>query len=44
MWRRRLFVWEENLVNNLMEELEGFTLSLEENEWRWKLEEGVDSR
>jgi len=30
-WRRRLFVWEENLLENLLAELDGVELSLGED-------------
>lgn len=39
MWRRNFFVWEEDLLNNLLEDLEGHVGSHEEDEWLWKLEE-----
>jgi hypothetical protein len=38
-WRRRLFVWEENLLINLLGDLECFVTTLEEDRWRWKLGE-----
>jgi len=38
-WRRRLFVWDENLLTNLLNDLEVFMRSLEEDRWRWELGE-----
>jgi len=38
-WRRRLFVWEEELLLSLMEDLEGITMSNEDDVWRWNLED-----
>jgi hypothetical protein len=32
-------VWEENLVEELMADLEGMSLRSEEDGWRWNLEE-----
>jgi hypothetical protein len=37
--RRRPFVWEEELILSLREDLEGFTWSLNEDVWRWKLDD-----
>jgi len=37
-WRRRLFVWEEGLLNDLILDLNGFEISQGEDEWRWNLE------
>jgi hypothetical protein len=34
-WRRTLFTWEEELVNNLLALLEEVTLSNREDRWRW---------
>ena len=39
-WRRNLFVWEEELLISLMEDLEGHRWNNFEDEWEWKLEEG----
>lgn len=39
IWRQRLFVWEEELVSNLLLDLQGFERSLGTNEWVWKLED-----
>jgi len=39
-WRRRLFVWEEELINNLMLDIQGFDRAPGEDEWVWKLEDG----
>jgi len=36
-WRRRLFVWEENLLNALLGDLDGFIRNNMEDVWRWKL-------
>jgi hypothetical protein len=38
-WRRRLFVWEENLLLNLTRDLHGFERVHGEDEWCWKSEE-----
>ena len=38
-WRRSLFVWENEMLMVLMEDLEGFTGRQEEDVWRWRLEE-----
>jgi hypothetical protein len=38
-WRRHLFVWEEELLLSLMEDLEGMMWSSNEDVWRWNLEE-----
>jgi hypothetical protein len=35
MWRRRLFVWEENLVEELMEIINMVTLSNTTDKWGW---------
>jgi hypothetical protein len=35
MWRRNLFQWEEALVVELKEILEGVVLSMEEDCWKW---------
>ena len=40
-WRRRLFVWEENILNNLLGDLEVFVRAFEEDKWRWRLGEEV---
>jgi len=37
-WRRRLFVWEENLLTNLLEDLKGFVWTQGEDRWWWSLE------
>lgn len=39
MWRRNFFVWEDDLLNSLVEDLEGHVWSHEEDVWIWKLEE-----
>jgi hypothetical protein len=38
-WRRRLFVWEETLLEELVRVLPGVELKEEEDEWRWVLED-----
>lgn len=38
-WRRKLFVWEEGLRNELRLDLQGFVKSQGEDEWYWKLED-----
>ena len=38
-WRRHLFVWENNLLLELLADLEGFVCTNEEDRWRWILEE-----
>jgi hypothetical protein len=38
-WRRRLFVWEEDLLANLLLDLHGFVTSNGTDEWLWKLED-----
>jgi hypothetical protein len=38
-WRRRLFVWEEELLANLLSDLECFVWNNEEDRWRWVLGE-----
>lgn len=38
-WRRRLFVWEEQLLCDLRENLVGVRLGAEEDGWRWRLED-----
>jgi hypothetical protein len=39
IWRIRLFLWEEELLTSLLEDLEGMRWSNEEDKWRWNLEE-----
>jgi hypothetical protein len=39
LWRRTLFVWEDQLVVELLVELEGTTWSDKEDRWRWELED-----
>jgi hypothetical protein len=34
-WRRRLFVWEEALFNELWDSVPVLTLSEEEDDWKW---------
>jgi hypothetical protein len=38
-WRRNLFVWEEEILLSLKEDLEGCRWSQEEDVWWWNLEE-----
>lgn len=38
-WRRQLFVWEYNLLGDLLGMLDGFVGGGGEDRWRWKLEE-----
>jgi hypothetical protein len=38
-WRRRLFVWEENLLNELIESFLTLSLSDEVDAWKWRLED-----
>jgi len=35
MWRRHPFLWEVNLIDNLMTLLEGVILGTEEDRWEW---------
>ncbi|PNX74297.1 ribonuclease H [Trifolium pratense] len=37
LWRRRLFLWEEESVTHLLALLENLSLSNEEDKWRWVL-------
>lgn len=39
VWRRPLFVWENELLVELLEELDSFRSSIEDDFWRWRLEE-----
>jgi len=39
IWRRRLFVWEEELFTSLLEDLEGKRWTNEDDVCRWNLEE-----
>lgn len=39
-WRRRFFVWEEELLNNLLEVLNGNVRTEGIDRWAWRLEEG----
>lgn len=38
-WRRHLFMWEEEVLLSLREDLEDTRLSSQEDEWRWKSED-----
>jgi len=38
-WRRHLFMWEEEVLLSLREDLEDSRLSSQEDEWHWKLED-----
>jgi hypothetical protein len=40
LWRRRLFVWEENLIEELLDFLPDLVLTGLEDEWRWGPGEG----
>lgn len=43
LWRRHLFMWEEEEVFlSLKEDLEGLRLSTQDDAWRWKLEGSED--
>jgi hypothetical protein len=37
-WRRRLFVWEETLLEELVEVLQPVMLTAEEDKWRWSID------
>lgn len=39
IWRRHLFVWEEELLLSLMEDLAGMSWSNQGDSWSWRLEE-----
>jgi len=39
-WRRQPFLWERNLIHNLLALLEGATLREEDDKWLWLPEEG----
>lgn len=38
-WRRHLFMWEEELLVSLKEDLEGVVWTQDEDLWRWNLED-----
>lgn len=38
-WRRRLFVWVNAFLTELLGELEGFVASSDEDRWKWRLED-----
>jgi len=38
-WRRRIFLWELNLIDNLMASLEGVNVGSDEDRWVWLPEE-----
>jgi hypothetical protein len=38
-WKRHLFMWEEEVLVSLKEDLEGVRLSSHADVWRWNLEE-----
>jgi hypothetical protein len=40
LWRRRLFVWEENLVYDLLEAISTVVLSNELDRWGWSFNDG----
>lgn len=39
IWRRRLFVCEEDLLRNLLLDLPGFVRTQGVDDWKWKLED-----
>lgn len=39
-WRRQPFLWESNLINNLLAFLEGVTLGNEVDKWAWLPDDG----
>jgi len=39
LWRRNLFMWEEELILSLKKDLEGIVWTEEEDVWRWSLED-----
>jgi hypothetical protein len=41
-WRRRLFVWEENLLDQLKERINSVVLSHESDKWGWAPNNGGD--
>lgn len=38
-WRHRFFVWEEQLLANLLDDLEGHGWNSDQDGWVWKPEE-----
>jgi hypothetical protein len=38
-WRRHLFMWEEEVLLSLLEDLEGVRLNDQMDVWWWRLEE-----
>jgi hypothetical protein len=40
VWRRQPFLWEQNLIANLLALLEGFTLGMANDIWWWTPDEG----
>jgi len=38
-WRRNLFVWEERVLENLLEVLKGVFSTQEEDYWKWRPED-----
>ena len=38
-WRCPLFVWEKNLLTELLGDLEGFEFSIEDGLWMWRLQD-----
>lgn len=38
-WRRNLFMWEEEILVSLNENLEGFVWTQEEDLWWWNLDD-----
>jgi hypothetical protein len=43
-WRRRLFVWEENLLTELREVISQVALSDEKDRWSWLPDSGGEVR
>jgi len=41
-WRRNLFLWEEDLVGNLLTLLDGVARGSEEDRWIWSPEDEGD--
>jgi hypothetical protein len=39
-WRREPFLWEQNLIANLLALLEGFALGVENDKWWWTPDDG----
>lgn len=39
LWKRHLFMWEEEVLLSLKEDLEGVRLNNQPDKWKWKLED-----